>query len=188
MAFTPIGSTQEPVARFPGPVARFQFQEGGLASRLLPLSNTILLLRGHEILGLQNEADTIIFFWLCLWHLVSLIRDWTHAPCVRSMESYPPDRQGCPWYADFDWLMSDTLGFPGGPSDKEPETLVGSLGLEDRLEKGMAIHSVFLPGESQGQRSLVGYIVHKVAKSWTQQKWLSMHVCQTHNRFRSLGY
>ena len=66
--------------------------------------------------------------------------------------------------------MSDMLGFPGGPSDKEPETLVGSLGLEDRLEKGMAIHSVFLPGESQGQRSLVGYIVHKVAKSWTQQK------------------
>ena len=114
MGFTPIGSTQEPVARFQGPVARFQVQEGGLASRLLPLSNTILLLRGHEILGLQNEADTIIFFWLCLWHLISPIRDWTHAPCIGSMESYPPDRQGCPCYADFDWLMSDTLGFPGG--------------------------------------------------------------------------
>lgn len=66
MGFRPTGSTQEPVARFQGPVARFQFQEGGLASRLLPLSNTILLLRGHEILGLQNEADMIIFFWLCL--------------------------------------------------------------------------------------------------------------------------
>ena len=27
-----------------------------------------------------------------------------------------------------------------------------------------------------GQRSLAGYRVHRVAKSWTQLKWLSMHV------------
>ena len=36
------------------------------------------------------------------------------------------------------------------------------LGWEDPLEKGMATHSrqptpIFLPGESHGQRSLVGY-------------------------------
>ena len=33
------------------------------------------------------------------------------------------------------------------------------MGREDSLEKGMAIllHSVFLPGESHGQRSLVDY-------------------------------
>ena len=37
------------------------------------------------------------------------------------------------------------------------ETWFGSLGQEDPLEKGMATHSIFLPGESQGQRSLVGY-------------------------------
>lgn len=66
MGFIPIGSTQEPMARFQEPVARFQFQEGGLASRLLPLTNTILLLRAHEILGLQNGPDMLIFFWLCL--------------------------------------------------------------------------------------------------------------------------
>ena len=30
-------------------------------------------------------------------------------------------------------------------------------------------------GESHGQRSLVGYIVHKVTKSQTQLKRLSMH-------------
>ena len=35
------------------------------------------------------------------------------------------------------------------------ETQVGSLGEEDPLEKGMATHSVFLPGESHGQRSLL---------------------------------
>ena len=31
------------------------------------------------------------------------------------------------------------------------------LGQEDPLEEGMATHSVFLPGESHGQRSLAGY-------------------------------
>jgi len=37
------------------------------------------------------------------------------------------------------------------------ETWVRSLGWEDPLEEGMATHSVFSPGESHGQRSLVGY-------------------------------
>ena len=37
------------------------------------------------------------------------------------------------------------------------ETQVCSLGGEDPLEEGMATHSVFLPGEFHGQRSLVGY-------------------------------
>ena len=37
------------------------------------------------------------------------------------------------------------------------ETSVQALGLEDPLEKEMATHSVFLPGESLGHRSLVGY-------------------------------
>ena len=36
------------------------------------------------------------------------------------------------------------------------EIWVRSLGLEDPLEKEMAAHSVFLLGESHGQRSLVG--------------------------------
>ena len=34
------------------------------------------------------------------------------------------------------------------------ETWVGFLGQEDPLEKEMATNPVFLPGESQGQRSL----------------------------------
>ena len=37
------------------------------------------------------------------------------------------------------------------------ETRVQSLGWEDLLEKGMATHSVFLPGEFHGQRSLAVY-------------------------------
>ena len=37
------------------------------------------------------------------------------------------------------------------------ETQVQSLGWEDPLEKGMATHSSILPGESHGQRGLVGY-------------------------------
>ena len=37
------------------------------------------------------------------------------------------------------------------------ETWVQSLGWEDPLEKEMALNPVFLPGESHGQKSLVGY-------------------------------
>ena len=37
------------------------------------------------------------------------------------------------------------------------ETRVQSLGREDLLEKEMVTHSVFLPGKSHGQTSLVGY-------------------------------
>ena len=36
------------------------------------------------------------------------------------------------------------------------ETQVQPLGQEDPVEKGMGTHSVFLPGESRGQRSLAG--------------------------------
>ena len=46
-----------------------------------------------------------------------------------------------------------------------------SLGREDPLEKDTATHSYwqdyFLPEESHRQRSLVGYIVQRVAKSQT---------------------
>ena len=54
------------------------------------------------------------------------------------------------------------------------EMQVQSQGWEDPLEKGMAIHSVFLPGDSHRQGSLWA-IVHRVAKSRTQLKQLSMH-------------
>ena len=47
------------------------------------------------------------------------------------------------------------------------ETWVPSLDREDPLEKEMAIHPALLPGKSHGQRSLVGYTVHGVAKSQT---------------------
>ena len=47
------------------------------------------------------------------------------------------------------------------------DTWVQSLGHEDPLEKEMATHSSFLPGESHGQRSLVA-TVHRVAKSQTR--------------------
>jgi len=48
-------------------------------------------------------------------------------------------------------------GLPGGSVVKNPpakeEMWLGSLGWEDALEKGMATHSVFLPGESHGEGS-----------------------------------
>ena len=55
------------------------------------------------------------------------------------------------------------------------ETQVGSLGREDPLEEEMQPTPVFMAGESHGQRSLEGYIVHGVAKSQTQLRRLSVH-------------
>ena len=40
---------------------------------------------------------------------------------------------------------------------RDSSSILGSLGWEEPPEKGMATHSVFLPGESHGQRSLVEY-------------------------------
>ena len=45
------------------------------------------------------------------------------------------------------------------------ETWVRSLGWEDRLEDGRATHSIFFPGGSHGQRSLVG------CSPWGCEKW-----------------
>jgi len=55
--------------------------------------------------------------------------------------------------------------FPGGASGKESacqcrrlgKTQVRSLSWEDPLEEDMQPTPVFLPGESHGQRTLVGY-------------------------------
>ena len=62
------------------------------------------------------------------------------------------------------------------------ETWVQSLGQEDPLEKGMAIHSsilffffpVFLPGEFHGERSLVGYSPWD-RKQWDRTERLTLH-------------
>ena len=47
------------------------------------------------------------------------------------------------------------------------ETWVRSLSPEDPLEKGMVPIPGLLPGGVQGQKSLTGYVVHRVTKSQT---------------------
>ena len=64
----------------------------------------------------------------------------------------------------------------GNPPAKQ-ETSIRPLGREDPLKEGMASRSSILAGESHGQRSLVGYIVHRVAKSRTRLKQLSLRAC-----------
>ena len=72
-------------------------------------------------------------------------------------------------------------GFPGGASDKEPacqcrrhkrcgfNSWVGKISWRRPLQPT----PILLPGESQGQRRLMGHIVHWVAKSQIQLKSLS---------------
>ena len=50
------------------------------------------------------------------------------------------------------------------------ETWFQSLSQEDPLEKGTATHSVLLPGEFHGQRSLVGYSPWSHKKSCTTKQ------------------
>ena len=57
------------------------------------------------------------------------------------------------------------------------ETRVPSLGGEDPREKEMATHSIFLPGESHGQRSLVGYSPRGRKESDTTERLTSLHTC-----------
>ena len=58
----------------------------------------------------------------------------------------------------------NAMGLPSGSVTKNPtatqetqDTQVRFLGWEDPLEEGMQSPPVFLPGESHGQRRLVGY-------------------------------
>jgi len=65
----------------------------------------------------------------------------------------------------FHTCMYNLLGFPGSASSKEPgcqcrrhkRLRFYALGRDGTLEEDMAATPVFLPGESHGQRSLVGY-------------------------------
>ena len=53
--------------------------------------------------------------------------------------------------------------------------LAQSLGWEDPLEEGTATHSVFLPGESHGQRTLVGYSPWGCKESYTTEQLILPH-------------
>ena len=54
------------------------------------------------------------------------------------------------------------------------ETQLQSLSWEDPLEEGMVTTPEFLPGESHGQRSLVGYSIQGQKESDMTQ-WLTLH-------------
>ena len=54
------------------------------------------------------------------------------------------------------------------------ETSVPLLDREDPLEEGMVTHSIFLPGKSHGQRSLVGYSPKGHQESDTAN-WMKQH-------------
>ena len=64
-----------------------------------------------------------------------------------------------------------------------PAMQVRSLGQEDPLEEGMAIHSSVLPGESHGERNLAGCspLGHKESDTtevtFTHSYWIKILVC-----------
>ena len=74
-------------------------------------------------------------------------------------------------------------GSPGGASGKEPtcqcrrhkRCRFDSWVRKIPWRRAWQPTPVFLPGESHGPRSLVGYTIHRVTKSWAQLKGLSTH-------------
>ena len=72
------------------------------------------------------------------------------------------------FYKETDAIAQLIQNLPAGVDPGMQETWVQFLSLEDPLEKEMATSPVFLPGNSHGQRSLVGYSP-RGGKSWT---WL----------------
>ena len=81
-------------------------------------------------------------------------------------------------------ITKQYLGFPGGSDGKEFAYNVGDLGSTPGSERfpwrrELQPTPVFLPGESHRQRSLAGYIVPGVTKSWpelTEQLTLSSSI------------
>ena len=90
---------------------------------------------------------------------------------IRRLAAKLTDNQGAVHDGGPDFLMQQSSAFPRKQGDcraslvlqmmRYPpamqETGVQSLGREDPLEKEMVPPPVFLPGETHGQRSLVGY-------------------------------
>ena len=85
-------------------------------------------------------------------------------PCSRSLPT-----SFCPGSIVTGFLMAQKVKNPPAMQ----ETQVPSLGWEEPLEEGMANPPVFLPGESHGQRSLVGF------SPWGRKE--SEHACTLHS-------
>ena len=81
-----------------------------------------------------------------------------------------------------------TLGIPHSSFGKEPACKAGDLGLipgsEDPLEKGMATHSIILPGEFQGLYSPWG---HRVGHDWATFT-LTPTITSHYTFFTSISY
>ena len=56
------------------------------------------------------------------------------------------------------------------------ETWVWLLGLEDPLEEGIVTTPVLLPGESHGQRSLMGYSPWGLKELDTPSNWTHIYL------------
>ena len=95
-----------------------------------------------------------------------------------SLDHFPPS------YSCWGLLFDEPECFPGGASGKEPDCQCRRCercGFDPWVRKifpwrrrAQQPTPVFLPGESYGQRSLVGYNPW-VTNSWTPLKQLSMH-------------
>ena len=88
----------------------------------------------------------------------------------------PKGSQSWTWLSDFQFYFQVVLIVKNLPASAGDIRDAGwSLGREDPWRRAWQPTPVFLSGESHGQRSLVGYTVHRAAYSQTQLKQHSTH-------------
>ena len=104
----------------------------------------------------------ICYLWFHSQCLLSTSSTCIHETCnfLLSLKYMPGVNHVLKWLKEMLPWWAQTVKNPPAMQ----ETCVWFLGWEDSLEKGMAIHSKLLPGESHRQRSLAGYAVHEVAE------------------------
>ena len=99
---------------------------------------------------------------------------------MKKIKDHPPSN--VPWFLKSQRCKT---GFPGGSVVKslpaKQETRVWSLGREDPPEKDWQPTLVFLPGESHGRRSLVGYSPWGHKESDTTER-----LNNSHKRFKTI--
>ena len=112
----------------------------------------LIFSRNYYVLGTELRPGLQIF--LLMVPLISIIFSWY--PRTKRQLMFPLSSQ---LSQNCKYLCPNGLSFPGGTSGKEPRHRDAGLipGLGRFPEEGMQHTPVFLPGESNGQRSLAGY-------------------------------
>ena len=169
-----------------------------------------LIISGHPVFSLLVLFFCFVLFLVCVcvcvgvWPRCMVWEMLVPRPGIENRSSAVKEHSSNHWTARKSphWLSfgnfkaHDKLnkGFPGGTGGEEPacqcrrqkrhgfDPWVGNI----PCRMAWKPTPVFLPAESHGQRSLVGYNP-RAAKSWTQLKQISTYASWTYNKYSNIS-